>query len=62
VRKEEVLQGVEEERNILNTITRRKANCIGHIVHRICFLEHVIEGRIEPRVEVMGRQGRDISN
>jgi hypothetical protein len=31
VRNEEVLQGVKEERNILHTINRRKADWIGHI-------------------------------
>ena len=32
VRNEEVLHRIEEERNILDTIERRKANCIGHIL------------------------------
>jgi len=32
VRYEEVLQRVREDRNILHTITRRKANWIGHIL------------------------------
>jgi hypothetical protein len=31
VRKEEVLQRVKEERNILHTIKRGKVNWIGHI-------------------------------
>jgi hypothetical protein len=31
VRNEEVLHSVKEERNIIHTIKRRKANCIGHI-------------------------------
>jgi sulfopyruvate decarboxylase TPP-binding subunit len=31
VRKEELLERVEEERNILHTIKRRKADPIGHI-------------------------------
>ena len=30
---------------------------IGHILCRNCLLKHVIEGKIEGRVEVMGRQG-----
>jgi hypothetical protein len=34
VKNEEVLQGVKEERNILKTIKRRKANCFGHILRR----------------------------
>jgi hypothetical protein len=34
VRNEEVLHRVKEERNILHTIQIRKANWIGHILHR----------------------------
>jgi hypothetical protein len=36
VRNEEVLHRVKEERNILHTIKRRKANWIGHILRRFC--------------------------
>jgi hypothetical protein len=35
-----------EERNILHTISRRKANWIGHIMRRNCLLKHIIEGKI----------------
>jgi len=34
VRKEVVLQRVQEERNIVHTVKRRKANWIGHILLR----------------------------
>ena len=54
----EVLHGVKKERNILCTITRRKADWIGHTLRRNCFLKHVTEGKIEGRIEVMGRHGR----
>jgi hypothetical protein len=47
-----------EERNILHTVKRRKANWIGHILRRNCLLKHVIEGKKEGRIEVMGRRGR----
>jgi hypothetical protein len=40
VRKEEVLHRVKEERNILHTIKRRKANWIGHILRRNSFKIH----------------------
>jgi hypothetical protein len=43
VRSEEVLQRVVEDRNIIHTIKRRKANWIGHILRRNCLLIHVIE-------------------
>jgi hypothetical protein len=52
-----VLNGVEEERNILHTVKRRKVNWIGHILGRNCFLEHDIGGEVEGRKEVM-RRGR----
>jgi hypothetical protein len=58
VRNEEVLQRVKEEMNILQTIKRRKANWIGHILRRDCLLKHVTEGRIE----VKGRRGRILSS
>jgi hypothetical protein len=45
---------VKEQRNILYEICKRKANCIGHILHRNCLLQQVIEGKIE----VTGRRGR----
>jgi hypothetical protein len=47
VRNEEVLHRVKEERNIVLTIKRRKANGIGHILRRNCLLKHVIEGKLE---------------
>jgi len=55
---EEVLQRVNEERNILQTIKRRNAYWIGHILYRNCLLKHVIEGKIEGRMEVTGQRGR----
>jgi hypothetical protein len=58
VRKEEVLHRVKEERNILHTIKRRKANWIGHILCRNCLLKHVIGGKLEGRIEITERRGR----
>jgi hypothetical protein len=58
VRNKEVLHRVKEERNILHTIKRRKANWIGHILRRNCLLKHMIEGKLEGRIEMTGRQGR----
>ena len=46
VRNEEVLLRVNEQRNILHEIRKRKANWIGHILRRNCLLEQVIEGKI----------------
>jgi hypothetical protein len=50
--------GVKEERNILHTIKRRKAKWIGHILRRNCLLKHVIEGKLEGRIEMTGRRER----
>jgi hypothetical protein len=58
VRNEEVLHRVKEERNIVHTIKRRKANWIGHILRRNCLLKLVIEGKLEGRIEMTGRRGR----
>jgi hypothetical protein len=58
VRNEEVLHRVKEERNIVHTIKRRKANWTGHISRRNCLLKHVIEGKLEGRIERTGRRGR----
>jgi hypothetical protein len=55
VRNEEVLQRVNEQRNILQTIKRRRANWIGHILHWNCLLK---QGKIEGTVGVTGREGR----
>ena len=45
VRNEEVLLRVNEQRNIIHEIIRRKANWIGHIARRNCLLKQVIEGK-----------------
>jgi hypothetical protein len=58
LRNEEILHRVQEERNILHTIKRRKANWIGHILRRNCLLKHVIEAKIHGRIEVTGIRGR----
>jgi hypothetical protein len=55
VRNKEVLQRDKEKRNIIQTIKRRKANRIGHILRGNCLLKHVIEGKIEGGIEVTGR-------
>jgi hypothetical protein len=58
VRNEEVLHKVNLERNVLQTIERRKANWIGHILRRNCLLKHVIVGKVERRTVVTGRRKR----
>jgi len=51
----EVLLRVKEQRNILNEISKWKANWIGHILRRKCLLQQVIEGEIKGGIEVTGR-------
>jgi hypothetical protein len=58
VRNEEVLLTVNEQRNILHEIRKRKANWIGHILCRNCLLRQVIEGKVKGGVEITGRRER----
>ena len=44
------------ERNIQHTGKGRKANWIGHILCRNRVLKHVIEIKLDGRIEVMGRR------
>ena len=44
---EEVLHRVKEERNMLHTVNRKKANWIGYSWRGKCFLKHVTEGKKE---------------
>jgi hypothetical protein len=50
VRNEEILHGVKEERNMLDTIKRRKANYVSFTLRRNCLLK--VEGKLEGRVDV----------
>jgi len=52
VRNEGVLQTVKEDTYIPQR-DKRKANWIGHILHRNCLRNHVLEGKI---------RGKDIRN
>ena len=58
VRNEEVLLTVNEQRNILHEMRKRKANWIGHILRRNCLLKQVIEGKKKGEMEVTRIQGR----
>ena len=55
VRNEEVLLRVNEQRNILHEIRKRKANWIGHILRRNCLLKQIIQGKIKGEMEVARR-------
>jgi hypothetical protein len=53
---------VKEKRNALQSIKGRKATWIGHILHRNCLLKHVIEVKIEGKIEVKTDEEEDISS
>jgi hypothetical protein len=58
VRNEKVLLRVNEQRNILHEISKRKTNWICYILHRNYFLQQVIEGKLKGGIEVTGRRRR----
>jgi hypothetical protein len=58
VRNEEVLHRVREQRNILKSTKRKKANWISHTLPRNCLFKHVIEGKIDRRIDMAGRRRR----
>ena len=53
-----MLLRVKEQRNILNEISKRKSNWVGHILRRNCIVQGFIEGKIKVRIEVTRRRGR----
>jgi len=55
VRNEEVLLRVQEQRNNLHEIRKRKANWIGHILRGNCLLQRVTKGKIQGGIEVTRR-------
>jgi hypothetical protein len=54
----EVLHRVRREGISYMQLKKRRANWIGQILHNNCILKHVIEGKIEGRINMTGRQGR----
>ena len=58
VRNEDVLLRVNEQRNILHEIRKRKANWTGNILRRNCLVKQIIEGKIKGQLEVKRRRGR----
>ena len=52
---EKVLLRVNEQRNILHEIRKRKTNWIGHILRRNCLLQ---QGKVKGQIEVTRRRGR----
>ena len=45
-----VLLRINEQRNILLEIRKRKANWIGHILRRNCLLQQIIEEKIKGQI------------
>jgi len=48
----------KKQKNILHEISKGKANWIGHILHRNCLIQRVIEEKIKGWIEVTERRGR----
>ena len=51
MKSEEILHRVKEERNVLHTLNRKKANWVGQILRRNCLLKRVIEGKVEDKIQ-----------
>jgi len=58
VRNEGVLLSVNEQRNILHEIRKRKANWTGHILRRNCLVKQIVEGKIKGQIEVTRQRER----
>jgi len=52
VRNQEVLQSGKEKKNKLQTLKNKEDKWGDHTLHRNCRLKHVIEEKIEGRIEV----------
>ena len=48
---------VNEQRNIIHEIRKRKANWIGHILRRNCLLQQVIEGKTKEQIQEDEEEG-----
>ena len=59
-RNEIVFLRVNEQRNILHEIRKRKANWIGHILRRKCLLKQVMEGKTNGEMEMKRRRGKSL--
>ena len=53
-----MLLRVNEQRNILHQIRKRKSHWIGYILRRNCLVKQYIEGKIKGQIEVTRRRGR----
>jgi hypothetical protein len=56
--KKYVLLRVKQQKNILHAISKPKANWIGNVLRRNCFLQRIIEGKIKYEIKVTGRRER----
>jgi len=56
VKKKKRLHRAKEERNFLHTMRRRKAEWTGHILHRNCLLQDVIEDKRKNRSDEKTRK------
>jgi len=55
VRKQYYISLIKAEGVILHTLTRRKANWIGHNLRRNCLQKLIIEGTVKGRIGIGGK-------
>jgi hypothetical protein len=53
---------VKEERNIMRTIKRKKAICVGHSLFRNSLVKYVIEGDVKGKLEGQGKGEEEVSS
>ena len=58
MRNGEVFRRVKEERNKLHKMKTKEGQLVWCGLCRNCVLKHVIEGKVQGRIEVTGRRGR----
>ena len=58
VANDEVSLILKEGRNVLHTINGKTVTSFVHVLRMNCLLKHVVAGKVEGRLEVMGRRGR----
>jgi len=62
VKNDKVLHRIKENKNILYTTERRKADWFGHTFRRNCLLKHVVGGKIKQGQKRREDEEEDVSS
>jgi hypothetical protein len=62
VREVKVLHKLKEQRNIIHTVKRKKANRIGHILRGNCLIKRIIKREIKGATEVAVSKEEDVNS